>query len=89
MMKKKSVIAMSCGVDSSVAALLTKEEGDQCIGVTMKLFDNQDIGERMMGAVIFSRTEFVTVLLHFPVHSQFLLALEEKSVYNSIKVKHI
>ena len=45
MMKKKSVIAMSGGVDSSVAALLTKEEGDQCIGVTMKLFDNQDIGE--------------------------------------------
>ena len=55
----------------------------------MFYFHNQDIGERMMGAVIFSRTEFVTVLLHFTVHPQFPLALEEKSVYNSIKVKHI
>lgn len=36
---------MSGGVDSSVAALLTKESGDECIGVTMKLFENEDIGE--------------------------------------------
>ena len=28
---------MSGGVDSSVAALLTKESGDECIGATMKL----------------------------------------------------
>jgi len=41
---KKAIIAMSGGVDSSVAALLTKESGDDCIGVTMKLFQNDDIG---------------------------------------------
>ena len=35
---------MSGGVDSSVAALLTKETGDECIGATMKLFHNEDIG---------------------------------------------
>ena len=35
---------MSGGVDSSVAALLTKESGDQCIGATMKLFHNEDVG---------------------------------------------
>lgn len=41
---KKAIIAMSGGVDSSVAALLTKESGDQCIGATMKLFHNEDVG---------------------------------------------
>lgn len=41
---KKALIAMSGGVDSSVAALLTKESGDDCIGATMKLFHNEDVG---------------------------------------------
>ena len=44
-MMKKAIIAMSGGVDSSVAALLTKEKGYECIGATMKLFDNDDIGQ--------------------------------------------
>ena len=39
---KKALIAMSGGVDSSVAAYLTKEAGYECIGCTMKLFDNGD-----------------------------------------------
>ena len=30
--------------DSSVAAYLMKEAGYDCIGVTMKLYDNEDIG---------------------------------------------
>lgn len=33
---------MSGGVDSSVAAYLTQQEGLPCIGVTMKLFSNDD-----------------------------------------------
>lgn len=41
-MNKKALIAMSGGVDSSVAALLTKEQGFECMGVTMKLFNNDD-----------------------------------------------
>ena len=41
---KKAVIAMSGGVDSSVAALLMKDNGYNCIGVTMKLIpDSHDI----------------------------------------------
>lgn len=40
----KAIIAMSGGVDSSVAAYLMKEEGYECIGATMKLYDNEDIG---------------------------------------------
>lgn len=42
-MNKKAVIAMSGGVDSSVAAFLTKNQGYECIGATMKLFHNEDI----------------------------------------------
>lgn len=42
----KAIVAMSGGVDSSVAALLLKEQGYQCTGVTMKLFHNEDIGVR-------------------------------------------
>ena len=43
-MEKKALIAMSGGVDSSVAAYLMKERGYDCIGATMKLFQNEDIG---------------------------------------------
>ena len=39
-----ALIAMSGGVDSSVAALLTLREGFRCIGCTMRLFDNADAG---------------------------------------------
>lgn len=42
-MKKKALIAMSGGVDSSVAAYLMKEQGYLCTGITMKLFHNEDI----------------------------------------------
>ena len=38
-MTRKALIAMSGGVDSSVAAYLMKERGYDCIGATMKLID--------------------------------------------------
>ena len=43
-MAGKAMIAMSGGVDSSVAAWLMKKEGWDCIGVTMKLYDGNDEG---------------------------------------------
>ncbi len=42
---KKAIIAMSGGVDSSVAAYLIKQQGYETVGVTLKLFSNEDIGE--------------------------------------------
>ena len=45
-MCKKAIIAMSGGVDSSVAALLMKEKGYTCMGATMKLYQNEDVGLR-------------------------------------------
>ncbi|MDR2355087.1 MAG: tRNA 2-thiouridine(34) synthase MnmA [Clostridiales Family XIII bacterium] len=44
-MSEKAVIAMSGGVDSSVAALLSLQSGASCVGVTLKLFENADVGE--------------------------------------------
>ena len=43
-MSKRALIAMSGGVDSAVAALLVKEQGFDCIGITMRLFSNYDVG---------------------------------------------
>ncbi len=39
MQRKKAIVAMSGGVDSSVAALLMQEAGYEVIGISMKLWD--------------------------------------------------
>ena len=39
-MQKKAMIAMSGGVDSSVAAYLMVQNGYDCAGATLKLYDN-------------------------------------------------
>ena len=40
MSQKKALIAMSGGVDSAVSAYLMQQQGWDCTGVTMRLFDN-------------------------------------------------
>lgn len=45
-MSEKAIIAMSGGVDSSVAAVLMKEQGYDCLGVTMKLFQEESTASK-------------------------------------------
>ena len=47
MEERKALIAMSGGVDSSVAAYLTQQMGCQCMGATMRLYDNAIDGSGM------------------------------------------
>ena len=42
---KKVLVAMSGGVDSSVAVRLLLSQGYECAGATMRLYSNEDIGQ--------------------------------------------
>ena len=72
MKKNKALIAMSGGVDSSVAAFLMKEQGFECIGATMKLYDNETVGaERQKTCCSLSDVEDareVSYKLHIPYY---------------------
>ncbi len=46
---KSVLVAMSGGVDSSVAAYLMEKRGFKCMGCTMRLYENDVIGEDIFG----------------------------------------
>ena len=69
--RRKALIAMSGGVYSSVAAYLAIESGLDCIGVTMKLFDNEDAGiSRELDAKNFNFIAFDTPPAEFRVSAR-------------------
>ena len=49
MENKKVLVGMSGGVDSAAAALLLRDAGWEPVGCTLRLYDNEDIGEPAEG----------------------------------------
>jgi tRNA-specific 2-thiouridylase len=65
-MKKKVLIGMSGGVDSSVAAYLLKKEGYEVIGATMKLWE--DTNPTCNSLIAIQRAKKVANELDIPHH---------------------
>lgn len=68
-MKKRVVVGMSGGVDSSVAAILLKEQGYEVIGVFMKNWDEQDEDEACTAEQDYEDVRKVCFILNIPYYT--------------------
>lgn len=64
----KALIAMSGGVDSSMAARLAIDAGYECVGCTMKLFDKEDVSGKCGSADDAKDAEAVAESLDMPFY---------------------
>ena len=90
MTKKKALIAMSGGVDSSVAAYLTQKAGYEIMGVNMHLFDgnrrNQDNEKSCCSVKDTLCANSVAERLGFPFHVwDYTAQFKEMVINNFIK----
>jgi tRNA-specific 2-thiouridylase len=72
---KKAVIAMSGGVDSSVAALLMKNKGYNCVGATMQLYSEGDCSDAKAVAEKLSMPFYI-----FPLKEEFKAQVIDKFI---------
>lgn len=69
MSEKTVVVGMSGGVDSSVAALLLKEQGYRVVGLFMKNWEEDDVGGACTAEEDYADVERVCGLLDIPYYS--------------------
>ncbi|WP_300280026.1 tRNA 2-thiouridine(34) synthase MnmA [Peptacetobacter sp.] len=85
-MKKKVMLGMSGGVDSSVAAYLLKKQGYDVIGVNMRLSNDKTEEEKRMTEATIRDAKSVADKLDIPLHVlDFHKEFKEKVIDNFIK----
>ena len=63
--QKTALIAMSGGVDSSIAAYLMRQADFRCMGTTMRLYRNEDLGACNFRTCCSERISRTQVRSHF------------------------
>jgi tRNA-specific 2-thiouridylase len=85
MMKRTVVVGMSGGVDSSVAALLLKEQGYNVIGLFMKNWEETDAEGDCLATQDYQDVVSVCQQLEIPYYSVNFVEEYQRLVFRSFK----